>query len=172
MYLLNRESSLICLVRYNFIVQVRVHALFLKLVDEKREEIENKCKAYDTLISGKGLYSMGVVAKSFKLKDKSGNVIGRNSLFKLLREHKILQSSKSDWNIPYQSYVRDGYFKVLFKTIKDGVNIATTRITSKGLDFLNELILILGYSYEGSIREIETFVSNDDEYAEEDLDIL
>lgn len=98
-------------------------------------------------------------------------MIGRNTFFKLLREHKILQSSKSDWNIPYQSYVRDGYFKVLFKTIKNGVTIATTRITPKGLDFLHELIIILGYSYEGTMREIETFVSNDEELDEEDLDI-
>lgn len=59
MFILNRESSLICLVRYNFMIQLRVNALFLKIVDEKREEIEKKCRAYDTLVSGKGLYSMG-----------------------------------------------------------------------------------------------------------------
>lgn len=169
MYILNRESSLLCLVRYNFIIQVRVNALFLRLIDEKREEIENKCKAYDTLISGKGVFSMGVVAKSFKLKDDEGNVIGRNKFFEILRKHKILQSSKSDWNIPYQQYIRNGYFKVLFKTVKNGVNVATTRTTPKGLEFLHDFILVLGYSYEGSIREMETFVTDDD-YREDELD--
>ena len=53
--------------------------------------------------------------------------------------------------------------------MKNGVNVATTRITPKGLEFLHDFILILGYSYEGSIREMETFVT-DDEYDEEELD--
>lgn len=169
MYLLNRESSLLCLVRYNFIIQVRVNALFLRLIDEKREEIENKCKAYDTLVSGKGVFSMGVVAKSFKLKDAEENILGRNKLFEILRNNKVLQSSKSNWNIPYQNYIKNGYFRVLFKTVKDDITIATTRITPKGLEFLHDLIITLGYSYEGSIREIETFVSNDD-YSEDNVE--
>lgn len=169
MYLLNRESSLLCLVRYNFIIQVRVNALFLRLLDEKREEIENKCKAYDTLVSGKGVFSMGVVAKSFRLKDEEDNILGRNKLFEILRNNKVLQSSKSNWNIPYQNYIKNGYFRVLFKTVKDDITIATTRITPKGLEFLHDLIITLGYSYEGSIREIETFVSNDD-YSEDNVE--
>ena len=169
MYLLNRESSLLYLVRYNFIIQVRVNALFLRLLDEKREEIENKCKAYDTLVSGKGVFSMGVVAKSFMLKDEEDNILGRNKLFEILRNNKVLQSSKSNWNIPYQNYIKNGYFRVLFKTVKDDITIATTRITPKGLEFLHDLIITLGYSYEGSIREIETFVSNDD-YSEDNVE--
>lgn len=169
MYMLNRESSLLCLVRYNFVIQVRVNSLFLRLIDEKREEMENKCRAYDTLVSGKGVFSMGVVAKSFKLKDAEENILGRNKLFEILRNNKVLQSSKSNWNIPYQNYIKNGYFRVLFKTVKDDITIATTRITPKGLEFLHDLIITLGYSYEGSIHEIETFVSNDD-YSDDNIE--
>jgi len=112
---------------------------------------------------------MGVVAKSFALKDMDGSILGRNKLFEILRNNKVLQSSKSDWNIPYQNYIKNGYFRVLFKTVKDDITIATTRITSKGLEFLHDLIITLGYSYEGSIYEIETFVSNDD-YSDDNIE--
>ena len=94
---------------------------------------------------------------------------GRNKLFEILRNNKVLQSSKSDWNIPYQNYIKNGYFRVLFKTVKDDITIATTRITPKGLEFLHDLIITLGYSYECSIREIETFVSNDD-YSDDNIE--
>lgn len=169
MYLLNRESSLLCLTRYNHIIQVRVNSLFLELYDKENERLMEKVNRYDKTISGKGTLSMGEAAKTFNIKDKDGNILGRNKLFELLRDAKVLQSSKSNWNVPYQMYVKNGYFRILLRTIKNGTTITVTRITPKGLDFLHELIKQLGYTYEGTLKEIKTFVSNDD-YGEEELD--
>lgn len=170
MFLLNRESSLICMARYNFIVQTRINQLFLDLYDKEKEKIKNKIDLYDRVISGEGTLSMGSVAKSFDIKDKDGNSLGRNKLFELLRNNEVLQANTSDWNIPYQMYVKNGYFRILFKKVKNDRTIAVTRVTPKGVEFIHNLIKILGYSYDGSLNEMKTFVSNDD-YLEEDLDI-
>ena len=140
MYLLNRESSLLCLTRYNHIIQVRVNSLFLELYDKENERLMEKVNRYDKTISGKGTLSMGEAAKTFNIKDKDGNILGRNKLFELLRNAKVSQSSKSDWNVPYQMYVKNGYFRILLRTIKNDTTITVTRITPKGLDFLHELI--------------------------------
>ena len=169
MFLLNRESSLICMARYNFIVQTRINQLFLELYDKENERLMEKVNRYDKTMSGKGTLSMGEAAKTFNIKDKDGNILGRNKLFELLRDAKVLQSSKSNWNVPYQMYVKNGYFRILLRTIKDGTTITVTRITPKGLEFLHGLIKELGYTYEGTLKEIRTFVSNDD-YNDEDLD--
>ena len=169
MFLLNRESSLICMARYNFIVQARINQLFLNLYDKENERLMEKVNRYDKTISGKGTLSMGEAAKTFNIKDKDGSILGRNKLFEILRNNKVLQSSKSDWNVPYQMYVKNGYFRILLRTIKNDTTITVTRITPKGIDFLHELITQLGYTYEGTLKEIKTFVSNDD-YGEEELD--
>ena len=169
MFLLNRESSLICMARYNFIVQARINQLFLNLYDKENERLMEKVNRYDKTISGKGTLSMGEAAKTFNIKDKDGSILGRNKLFEILRNNKVLQSSKSDWNVPYQMYVKNGYFRILLRTIKNDTTITVTRKTPKGIDFLHELITQLGYTYEGTLKEIKTFVSNDD-YGEEELD--
>ena len=169
MYLLNRESSLLCLSRYHHIIKVRVNSLFLELYDKENERLMEKVNRYDKTISGKGTLSMGEAAKTFNIKDKDGNILGRNKLFELLRDAKVLQSSKSNWNVPYQMYVKNGYFRILLRTIKNDTTITVTRITPKGLDFLHELIKQLGYTYEGTLKEIKTFVSNDD-YSDENSD--
>ena len=169
LYYLNREASLLCLTRYHRLIQILVNDAFLESINDKIEILAEKAKRYEHLMNSNGTFSMGVVAKSFALKDMDGSILGRNKLFEILRNNKVLQSSKSDWNIPYQNYIKNGYFRVLFKTVKDDITIATTRITPKGLEFLHDLIITLGYSYEGSIREIETFVSNDD-YSEDNVE--
>ena len=169
LYYLNREASLLCLTRYHRLIQILVNDAFLESINDKIEILAEKAKRYEHLMNSNGTFSMGVVAKSFALKDMDGSVLGRNKLFEILRNNKVLQSSKSDWNIPYQNYIKNGYFRVLFKTVKDDITIATTRITPKGLEFLHDLIITLGYSYEGSIYEIETFVSNDD-YSDDNIE--
>ena len=166
MYLLNRESSLLCLTRYNHIIQVRVNSLFLELYDKEIERIKKKAESYDKVINGSGTLSVGTVAKSLNIKDKNGNLIGRNKLFEILRSNKVLQSSKSNWNIPYQFYINNGYFRTLLSKTINGVTVTTTRITPKGFEFIENLCSILGYIYDGNLEDLRTFVSNDD-YIEE-----
>ena len=165
-YLLNRHASLLCLARYNMIIQITVNSLFLDLYDKEIERIKKKAESYDKVVSGKGTLSVGTVAKTLNIKDDDGGLIGRNKLFEILRSNKVLQSSKSNWNIPYQQYIRNGYFRTLLSKTVNGITIATTRITPKGFEFIENLCSILGYIYDGNLEDLRTFVSNDD-YIEE-----
>jgi len=169
-YLLNRHASLLCLVRYNFIIQSRVNSLFLELYDKEIERIKKKAESYDKVINGSGTLSVGTVAKSLNIKDKNGNSIGRNKLFEILRNNKVLQSSKSNWNIPYQNYIKNGYFRTLLSKTVNGITVATTRITPKGFEFIENLCNILGYVYDGNLEDLRIFVSNDD-YSDEKSDL-
>lgn len=55
-------------------------------------------------------------AKLFAFKDAAGNVLGRNKVFKVLRDLGILDKS----NVPYQTYLK--HFKTLDKEYSNGVN--------------------------------------------------
>lgn len=168
-YLLNRHASLVCLSRYNFIIQSRVNSLFLELYDKENNKLVNKAEKYDKVINGKGTLSVGAVAKTLNIKDDNGGLIGRNKLFEILRNNKVLQSNTSNWNIPYQFYINNGYFRTLLSKTINGVTVTTTRITPKGFEFIENLCDILGYVYDGNLEDLKTFVSNDD-YSEEKLD--
>lgn len=169
MYLLNRHASLLCLARYNTLIQMTVNYLFLELYDKEIERIKKKAESYDKVINGSGTLSVGTVAKSLNIKDRNGNLIGRNKLFEILRNNKVLQSSKSNWNIPYQNYIKNGYFRTLLSKTVNGITIATTRITPKGFEFIENLCNILGYVYDGNLEDLRIFVSNDD-YSDEQSD--
>ena len=78
---------------------------------------------------------MGHVAKVLGIRG-----IGRNKLFSILREKKVLDRN----NIPYQSYVDRGYFRVLEQkyTVPSGevkINIKTM-VFQKGVDFIRKVI--------------------------------
>ena len=77
---------------------------------------------------------MGQVAKVL---DKD---IGRNKLFKILRNKKILQKD----NIPFQTYIDRGYFRVIEVkyTKPDGsTNISLkTLVYQKGVNFINKVL--------------------------------
>ena len=56
-------------------------------------------------------------SKIYNFKDKSGVLIGRNKIFKILRELKILDKN----NVPYQSFM--GNFKTLDKEYYQGTKL-------------------------------------------------
>ena len=96
-------------------------------------EMKPKADFYDTVVSTESLLSMGDTAK---LLDKN---VGRNRLYKILREKKILMSD----NIPYQQYVDRGYFKVVENYYMAGdnkVNTKTTYVNQKGVDYIRKLL--------------------------------
>lgn len=104
--------------------------------------------------------------------DIYGNKCGKEKVFEVLRTYKVLQSSKSKWNVPYQMYVKNGYFRILLSNYNEltDTSVVVVRITPKGMDFINSLLSDLGCMYEeSSLYELKTFVSNDD-YGEEELD--
>ena len=89
------------------------------------EEQKPKVEMYDTIMASDKLFSMNEVAKLI-------NSVGRNKLFKMLRDAKILMLD----NNPYQQYVNQGYFKVVEVTTTDGSIYVATRATNKGIEFI------------------------------------
>ncbi len=111
-----------------------------KLKEERkaRLEAENKVKVlepkgqfYDDVAGSKDSIEMGHVAKVLGIRK-----MGRNRLFSLLRDKKILDKN----NIPYQQYVDLGYFRILEQkySVPNGeikINIKTM-VFQKGIDFI------------------------------------
>jgi len=106
-------------------------ATALKEERQRRLALEPKAEAYDAFMDGSNLQTMNDVAKCLG--------IGRNKLFKFLREHKIMRAN----NTPYQEYIDRGYFEVKEKPIQMGdsvINYAQTFVTAKGVDYLRKVL--------------------------------
>ncbi len=68
--------------------------------------------------------------------------VGPNKLTQTLREIKIIKSSHSSRNIPYQKYMDSGYFKVKRNYYNGKCKPGSqTLVTPKGLQFLNKFIV-------------------------------
>ncbi|WP_171983651.1 phage antirepressor KilAC domain-containing protein [Clostridium beijerinckii] len=103
-----------------------------RLEAEKRVKLlEPKAQFYDDVAGSKDAIEMGHVAKVLGIKR-----MGRNRLFSLLRDKKVLDKN----NIPYQQFVDSGYFRILEQkyTVPSGetkINIKTM-VFQKGVDFI------------------------------------
>lgn len=88
-----------------------------------------KAEAYDDLLSVQKNQTMNQVAKVLG--------VGRNKLFKILRDNKILMKN----NLPYQSYVDSRYFETRDHVIKrsnfEDVK-PQTLVTTKGVVWINK----------------------------------
>ncbi|AQS08350.1 phage antirepressor protein KilAC domain protein [Clostridium saccharobutylicum] len=100
-------------------------------IEKKVKLLEPKTQFYDDVAGAKNSIEMGHVAKLLGIRG-----IGRNRLFSLLREKKVLDKN----NIPYQQFVDCGFFRVLEQkyTVSNGqtkINIKTM-VFQKGVDFI------------------------------------
>lgn len=109
--------------------------------ETKRLNLENKVKQMepaqkyiDELCEVGQLWSIGEVAK------KLG--IGQNKLFSKLRGMDILISTSSQFNLPYQRYINQGYFQVKEKKTGkiESPYYSQTYVTSKGVAWLHKII--------------------------------
>lgn len=123
---------------------------------EKQKQInqENKPKVefYDTVAESDSTIDMAAVAKTI---NQPG--YGRNNLFKLLREQKILRKN----NQPYQRYVNLGYFKQVIVPIKKNGEVwngTKTVATAKGVEFILRIVkndkAVIEAAIEAAIDEI------------------
>lgn len=100
-----------------------------------KEENDHKIDFYEAVASSDDLTEMSMVAKVLNV---SG--YGRNKIFELLREKKILRYN----NEPYQLYVDRGYFKPVEQhvTLPYGNTIINqkTMVTQRGIDFIRKVI--------------------------------
>lgn len=114
--------------------QMRKKEERIQALSEKNAEMLPKAQFYDTVTGSPDTIDMAQAAKVLNMG------MGRNTLFKLLREKNVLQSN----NIPYQSYIDRGYFRCIESqyTAPDGtthISIKTV-IFQKGLDFIRDII--------------------------------
>ena len=91
----------------------------LKLEAKAREDAP-KVEFYDTTAKSDDTFDLDNVAKTLNYKN-----IGRNNLFKILKEQKVLMRNRN----PYQKYVDCGYFKIIQQPFdrggKPGINSKT-----------------------------------------------
>lgn len=84
-------------------------------------------------------FDMKQVANICKIKI-NGKLVGRNELFKLLRQKRVLQEGN---NLPYRKFILEGYFKVVKLEIeKPGQYIKTgfkTTVSKQGIEFIKQL---------------------------------
>ena len=105
-------------------------------LNKQIKENKPKVEGYDVFINTDNLLSWDTVAKNLG--------IGRNTLLKILREHKILQTDKYKYNgrtyagehhnVPYQLYMK--YFEVKFTTTLNNKRKATTKVTADGQAYI------------------------------------
>lgn len=93
-----------------------------------------KVEAYEALMDTDGYYSMNAAAKAIG--------IGRNTMFRRLRELDILQSN----NLPYQRHAH--HFEVVLGTYTDRNGkthpTATTKVLPSGVDYLRRRLTTVG----------------------------
>lgn len=116
---------------YNLVKKLpKTFADALKLAYEQQLEIQEQqaqielqkpaVEFYEAVADCKEAIDMGSVAKV--IKEEHGLSIGRNNLFRFLRDHKVLMSD----NTPMQYGVDRGYFRVIEQKYKTGTE---TRIS-------------------------------------------
>ena len=106
----------------------------LEETSAKLIEAQPKAEFYDQVTSSKDAVDMGSAAKVLNMG------IGRNKLFELLRDNKVLQGN----NQPYQKYIDNGCFRVIeskFTKPNGDISISLkTVVYQKGLTYISKLI--------------------------------
>jgi len=105
----------------------------LETVRKQNETIsvmKPKVEAYETLIDADGTQSLAEIAKVLGY--------GRNTLTKELRDRDVLMTG-TNHNIPYERFIKSGYFTVV-ETVKYGKAYPVTRVTTKGLGYLEKIL--------------------------------
>ena len=100
----------------------------------ENNEMKPKAEFFDAVADSKSAIQMADVSKVLAIPG-----YGRNNLFEFLRQAKVLDR----YNVPYQRYVDNGWFRVIEqKFMKNGeVNVSTkTLVYQKGVDGIRRMI--------------------------------
>ena len=111
----------------------------LKKEKDQRLQLESevnlmlpKVEQFDGLMNSHSLLSMNEAAKAIG--------VGRNDLFKLLRNKSVLMTdnkNKQDHNVPYQMYIDRKYFTIIEREIM-GETTSQTLVSTKGLEWISK----------------------------------
>ena len=119
------------------VAQKTIERKNLELQEQKKIILEQQPKVefYDDVAGSKDAVAMKEVAKVLGIKG-----MGRNKLFKFLRDKKILDRN----NMPYQEYVDREYFRVIeqrYNTNNGDIKITfTTLVYNKGIEYIRKLL--------------------------------
>ena len=119
------------------VAQKTIERKNLELQEQKKIILEQQPKVefYDDVAGSKDAVAMKEVAKVLGIKG-----LGRNKLFKFLRDKKILDRN----NMPYQEYVDREYFRVIeqrYNTNNGDIKITfTTLVYNKGIEYIRKLL--------------------------------
>lgn len=117
-----------------------------KELEKKVEEQQPKVEFYNDVTGSDTTAEIGTVAKVLNFKS-----VGRNTLFDILRRQGILQRD----NMPFQTYVDRGYFRVVESkwNAPNGdvkVNYKTV-VYQKGIEYISKVLRDLGYEKIGEM---------------------
>ncbi len=108
----------------------------IESLNQKLLENKPKIDFYDCVADSKTAIPMEAVAKTLGI-----HKIGRNNLFKILRDKKILKEN----NLPYQEYIDRGYFRVVETKYTRASGETCIYIKSlvyqKGVDYIRKIIM-------------------------------
>lgn len=106
-----------------------------KVLEQQIQLDKPKIDGYNAFMNTDKLYDMAMAGAKLGL--------GRNKLFKLLRDLKILKSDTFHKNQPYQQYIDQKIFKVkenIKQTVYGSQIYSTTYLTSRGLEWLRRIL--------------------------------
>ena len=118
-------------------IMARALQIAQKEIENYKKEIEYqkpKVEFYDQIIDSKDTIDIGSLAKTLNIRN-----IGRNKLFEILRERKILDSK----NQPYQTYIDRGYFRTIETSYIQGGDVKIhikTVVFQKGVDYISKML--------------------------------
>ncbi|MCG8395721.1 phage antirepressor KilAC domain-containing protein [Bacillus atrophaeus] len=111
----------------------------LEMIEQSRVRLANqvledrpKVEKYEKFLASEGSMDVAALARELDIKG-----MGRNNLFRFLKEQKILMKGN---NLPYQKYMDRGFFEVISVPTDHIGYVPKTYITPKGADFIADLI--------------------------------
>lgn len=98
----------------------------IKATQQLIESMQPKVENWEAYMDAKGSVTISKLSKSLAIQG-----LGRNKLFALLRDKKVLQQN----NEPYQTYVDKGLFQIR-QVLKNGFKFSQTVVTGEGMEWL------------------------------------
>lgn len=136
-----KEKQAFCLPQ-TFAEALRLAADQQERLEEQQRQLEEqrpKVEFFDAVAESRTAIEMKAVANTLHFKG-----VGRNKLFAILREKKILMGN----NMPYQRYVDCGYFRTVeqkYATPDGEVRVSIkTIVYQKGVDFIRKTLKGMG----------------------------
>ena len=104
----------------------------------RKKQIETdkpKVEFYEKIMKSDASFSIGTAAKILKFPG-----IGRNILFKILRDEGLLMDSKEEFNLPYQWTVNKDWFEVSPKIYGNGGSYIQVYVLPKGMERIRDIL--------------------------------